>query len=94
MDKQTLLSQINETAYTLYQNREQEGLEKTAALLEIFQSMMTGLTEEQVNLGGKFAIIMMQELLENYQQQDILGIADCLMEKAVLFVQFYHRTRA
>ena len=42
-----------------------------------------------VQAAGDFAVLMLRELLENYQNQDMIGIADCLLEKAVLFMQFY-----
>ena len=37
-----------------------------------------------------FAVVMIQELLKAYEKQDMYGMADCLMEKAVLFVLFYY----
>ncbi len=89
MDENTLLEKINETGYMLYQNREQEGIAAVAELLPVFQNMIKDQIESQMAEGGAFALVMLRELLEAYQSQDILGMADCLMEKAVLFVQFY-----
>lgn len=91
MDENTLLEKINETGYMLYQNREQEGIAAVAELLSVFQNMIKNQTESQMAEGGAFALVMLRELLEAYQSQDILGMADCLMEKSVLFVQFYFR---
>lgn len=91
MDENTLLEKINETGYMLYQNREQEGIAAVAELLSLFQNMIKNQTESQMAEGGAFALVMLRELLEAYQSQDILGMADCLMEKSVLFVQFYFR---
>jgi replicative DNA helicase len=89
MDEKILLGKINETSYMLYQNREQEGIAAVAELLLQFQNMIKKQSESQMAEGGAFALMMLRELLEAYQSQDILGMADCLMEKSVLFVQFY-----
>lgn len=91
MDENTLLRKINETGYMLYQNREQEGIAAVAELFPLFQNMIKNQTENQMAEGSAFALVMLRELLETYQSQDILGMADCLMEKSVLFVQFYFR---
>ena len=55
----------------------------------IFQNMIQNQTSEQVQAAGNFALLMLRELLENYQSQDMIGMSDCLLEKAVLFTQFY-----
>lgn len=89
MDENTLLEKINGTGYMLYQNREQEGIVAVAELLLLFQDMIKDQTKSQMEEGGAFAVLMLRELLEAYQSQDILGMADCLIEKSVLFVQFY-----
>lgn len=91
MNEKTLLEKINETGYMLYQNREQEGIAAVAELLPVFQNMIKNQTESQMAEGGSFALMMLRELLEAYQSQDILGMADCLMEKAVLFVRFCYQ---
>lgn len=88
MEQDFLLEKIEKTADLLYQNREQEGLAAVAELLQIFQKMLQNMTVDQKANGGNFAIMMLRELLERYQYQDMLGMADCLMEKSVLFVQF------
>lgn len=89
MNENTLLEKINETGYMLYQNREQEGIAAVGELLPLFQNMIKDQTESQMEEGGVFVLMMLRELLEAYQSQDMLGMADCLMEKSVLFVQFY-----
>ncbi len=89
MDEKTLLGKINEASYMLYQNREQEGIAAVAELLVQFQDMIKNQSESQMAEGGAFALMMLRELLEAYQSQDVLGVADCLMEKSILFVQFY-----
>lgn len=92
MSKDDLEEKINNTSRLLYQNREHEGLEAAAKLLPEFQNMIQQLTDEQLKSGGQFALLMMKELLDGYHSQDMLGIADCLMEKSLLFVQFIIET--
>lgn len=89
MNEKELLREIEETSRMLYQNKEHEALKKVAELLGIFQNMVSNQTQEQLAVGGNFALVMLRELLESYQNLDILGMADCLMEKTILFVQFY-----
>lgn len=89
MGEKELLREIEETGCMLYQNKEHEAIKKVAELMGIFQNMIKDQTQEQLALGGNFALVMLRELLEAYQSLDMLGMADCLREKAVLFVQFY-----
>ncbi len=87
-----LLEMIENTAVLLYQNKEQEGMAETAKLIRLFQNMIQDMTQVQLASGGNFALVMMKELVENFERQDVLGIADCFMEKSVLFVQFMNET--
>ena len=87
-----LLEQIENTAVLLYQNKETEGMDTVKQLIGQFQSMLQSMTQKQLEDGGKFALLMIKELIENYEKQDMLGMADCLMEKSVLFVQFMDQT--
>ena len=89
MDENILQQKIDETVIALYQNREQEAMQQAKELLLIFQNMIQNQTSEQVQAAGNFALLMLRELLENYQSQVMIGMADCLLEKAVLFTQFY-----
>lgn len=89
MNEKELLREIEETSRMLYQNKEHEALKKVAKLLEIFQNMISNQTQELLAIGQNFTLVMLRELLEAYQNLDMLGMADCLMEKATLFVQFY-----
>lgn len=86
------MDEIRDIAIMLYQNREQEGIEKVAELLPVLQAMVQQMSKQQTESCGNFALIMMKELLENYQRQDVIGMADCLMEKVELFVQFVSET--
>lgn len=91
MNHNIVLDKIKDTACLLYQNKEKEGMEAVAELLQMFQQLIESLTEEQMSSCGNFAILMLHELLENYQRQDVLGIADCLMEKSMLWVQYINK---
>ena len=88
-----LLEQIENTAVLLYQNKENEGMTAVTQLIGQFQSMLQNMTQIQLENGGNFALMMMKELIENYENQDIIGMADCLMEKSRLFVQFIDQTK-
>lgn len=88
MGKNTLLNRVNSTAYLLYQNKEVDGITEVGELMVVFQKMIKCMSEEQVNEVGQFAVMMMKELMEAYKNQDVLGMADCLMQKATLFVQY------
>lgn len=83
-----IVQKIENTALALYQNKEQEGFEGVAELLLIFQEIIRNMTKQQKICSEKFALLMLKELLENYNAQDVIGMADCLMIKANLFVEF------
>lgn len=89
MNENVLQKKISETVIALYQNREQEAMQQVKELLLIFQNMIQNQTSEQVQAAGNFTLLMLRELLESYQNQDMIGMADCLLGKAVLFTQFY-----
>ena len=89
-----LLEQIKYTAVLLYQNKETEGINMVSKLIGQFQSLLQNMTQTQLKTGGNFAVLMMRELIECYERQDMIGMADCLMEKSTLFVQFMNQTQA
>ncbi len=90
MNKEELLTEIDSVCVMLYQNNEHTAIEYVSDLLNIFQNMMQTLSQQQLQLVGNFAVVMIQELLKAYEKQDMYGMADCLMEKATLFVSFYY----
>lgn len=87
-----LLEEIESTTILLYQNKETEGIAMVSKLMGQFQGILQNMTQAQLDNSGNFAILMMKELMENYENQDMIGMADCLMEKASLFVQFINQT--
>ncbi|MDD6572484.1 MAG: hypothetical protein PUF12_08900 [Thermoflexaceae bacterium] len=93
MSENELQEKISEAALVLYQNKEREAMQQVKELLLIFQSMIQNQTKEQMETGGNFALLMQRELLENYKSLDMIGMADCLMEKATLFTQFYFQNK-
>lgn len=93
MNGNDVINKIQETIELLYQNHEQKGIAAVEELLVLFQNMLQNLTEEQTVGCGKFALLMLKELLEAYQNQDVLGMADCLMEKSMIFVQFVYQEK-
>ena len=87
-----LLKQIEDTAILLYQNKEQEGMEQVVQLLLQFQNIVQNLTVEQMQNVGNFALVMLKELMERYNCADMLGMADCLMMKSTLLIQYIKET--
>lgn len=88
MGKNIILDQIENTVNLLYQNKEKDGIAEVTKLISQFQNIIQNMTESQLDSVGNFSLLMMRELVENYEKQDVLGLADCLTEKAILFVQF------
>ena len=93
MDENVLQDKISEAVLLLYQNKEQEAMQQVKELIVMFQNMIQNQTIEHMEEIGNFAILMQRELLENYQSLDMIGIADCLTEKAVLFMKFYFQNK-
>ena len=97
MDENVLQDKISEAVLLLYQNKEQEAMQQVKELIVMFQNMIQNMiqnqTIEHMEEIGNFAILMQRELLENYQSLDMIGIADCLTEKAVLFMKFYFQNK-
>ena len=87
-EKNRRIKQIEHTAILLYQNKEKEGMEQVAELLMELQDILQNLTDEQIQNVGNFAVIMLKELMENYNCRDMLGMADCLMMKSTLLIQY------
>lgn len=87
-----LMEQIESTAVLLYQNKEKEGIVEVAKLIRQFQSVLQNMTQMQLENCGRFALLMLKNLIENYENQDMIGMADCLLEKSMLFVQFINQT--
>lgn len=92
MTEEELLEKIGDTIQTLYQNKEIEGLEKVKELFPVFQSML----QERAAVGVSDEVLscfsMLKELVVNFQDQNMLGMADCLEEKAVSFIQYYYQS--
>ena len=88
MDINIVSEKIKKAVCLLYQNREQEGISAVAEILNVLQELVNNLSVETMESCGRFAVLMLRELLENYQNQDMIGMADCLMEKTLLFLQF------
>lgn len=92
MIENELYEQVEKTAELLYQNKEIEGITETAKLMEKFQKIIQDMTEAQSDAAGTFALLMMKELIESYEHQDVIGMADCLMQKATLLLRFISQT--
>lgn len=89
MNQTELMQSVSDTAKMLYQNREHDGLEQAEIIIKVLQQLVENQSEEQIQAAGAFSVAMMRELMEAYQNSDVMGVADCLMEKATLFIPFY-----
>lgn len=92
MTEKELLEKIGDTIRTLYQNKEIEGLEKVKELLPVFQNMLQERAAVEVSDEELSCFLMLKELVVNFQEQNMLGMADCLEEKAVSFIQYYYQS--
>lgn len=88
MTEQKLLLKVDEVSQLLYQNKTQKGLGEVRELLPELQTMVKTVSQMQSE-AITFSMEMLKELVEAYQNQDVLAMADCLQEKVTLFVQFY-----
>lgn len=91
MNGNDVIEKVQTTAELLYQNREQEGISAVSELITQFQNILQDLSEEQMNMAGSFGVLMLKELLDAYQSRNMLAMADCLMEKSILFIQFIYQ---
>ena len=85
MDKKKLIEKANETAVLLYQNREKEGMQGIRELLIVFQNKVQTMAQQQ-DKEVEIALSALKELLENYKNQDVMGMADWLMKKIEIFI--------
>lgn len=92
MTEKELLEKIGDTIRTLYQNKEIEGLEKVKELLPVFQNMLQERAAVEVSNEVLNCFSMLKDLVVNFQEQNMLGMADCLEEKAVSFIQYYYQS--
>lgn len=92
MTEKELLEKIGDTIRTLYQNKEIEGLEKVKELLPVFQNMLQERAAVEVSDEELGCFLMLKELVVNFQEQNMLGMADCLEERAVSFIQYYYQS--
>ena len=89
MNQTELMQSVSDTAKMLYQNREHDGLEQAEIIIKVLQQLVEKQSGEQMQAAGAFSVAMMRELMEAYQNSDVMGVADCLMQKAALFIPFY-----
>jgi len=88
MGEQQLLKRIDEISQFLYQNKTNQIWNEVKKILQELQKMVTEITGISDEVTA-FSIEMLKELVDNYQNQDIIGLADCLQEKVTIFIQFY-----
>ena len=79
MDTVKLRTDIEHATECLYQNRGQDGLEAVRNLLPQFQEMIQVIYAGADSARALEFLEVLKTLIENYQAQDMLGMADCLM---------------
>lgn len=77
----------------LYQNKEHEAVEQVAKLMPIYQEIVQELVVERNDTDAMVFFHMLKELVECFQVQDMLGMADCLEENALRMVQYYEQSK-
>lgn len=77
----------------LYQNKEHEAVEQVTKLMPVYQQIVQELVIEKNNTDAMPFFYMLKELVECYQMQDMLGMADCLEENALHMIQYYEQSK-
>lgn len=91
MDGKELLTATEEAIYCLYQNKEHEAVAQMAELLPVYQQMVQEMLMQRNDTSAMIYLNMLKELVESYQAQDMLGMADCLGQYAVRMIEHYSR---
>lgn len=78
MAEQELMMQMETTIRLLYQNKESEALQAVKELLPVLQKELQYFLEVGENERCMQCVTLLKDLLENFQSQDMLGMADCL----------------
>lgn len=92
MDTRELQKEIDQVSILLYQNKEQEALEGVAGLFGKLKEITDALlhvrdgSEEQIQA---FIIEMYRSLRAAYEYKDMLAMADCLQEYALMAAEIY-----
>lgn len=73
--RQAIIEQIHRASELLYQNREQEGLALAAEAIGAIKNYIVQTEGEQVT---REALGLLKELIEHYNNGDVLGLADTL----------------
>lgn len=73
--EETILQQIHRAAELLYQNKEQEGMALAAQMIGMFKNAVLQEGQTGIDPAG---VTILRELLDSYQNADVLGLADCL----------------
>lgn len=92
MDIDALQGEIDEISIILYQNQEQKAFELVGQLFGKLKTVTDALLQSE-NGNEKeiscYISTMYHGLHTAYQQKDVLGMADCLQEYAMLTTELY-----
>jgi len=88
MQKEEVVKKIGETIECLYQNKEKKAMQSVAELMPYFHNI----AEKRMTEGSNDilrAIHMLKDLVDNYDQFDMIGMADCLQNDAYDLIKMY-----
>lgn len=91
MTEKELIAKVEDTMIKLYQNRELEGLQQVKDLLPVFQDMIQQILAVQMNQETMGYFTMLKELVAGFQDQNMLGMADCLKQNAFGLIECYYQ---
>lgn len=92
MDIDALQGEIDEISVMLYQNQEQKAFEQVGGLfgkLKAVTDALLGIKNGNEQEMAFYISTMYHSLYAAYQQKDMLGMADCLQEYAMLTTELY-----
>lgn len=87
MTENGLSKKIDDISVLLYQNQEKEAMEEMPALIREIQEMAQRIRKKCQDVPEAFVVSTIRELVESYKMRDMLAMADCLQQKALLMVE-------
>lgn len=88
MQAKEVLKEIEKTVECLYQNKEREALIKAEKLLHTFECLAKNQAKKKD--GSVLHVIsFIKDFIENYNYTDMIGMADCLLEKGYGLIETY-----
>lgn len=87
MNKSQIREKTNEILILLYQNRENDAINGIADLIQLYQQLLQNILNEAGAEQAAAFLNILKHLIENYQAQDMLGMADCIQGEIMPFLE-------